>query len=142
VAGFIERGCPIEAVCRSVTDRDAGTPLLLCIHPRNAKRLLKINLNLPSYLTIIIFVMAIPLTKVSGIQARAQKRAAQKAEEAAEVLHSFAATLNSLGALPHRHRKTAATPRNWWRTQAGRFRNDPTFAEFVAQVQAARKREG
>jgi len=31
------------------------------------------------------------------------------------------------------------TPRNWWRLQAGRFKDDPTFADFVAQVQAARK---
>jgi hypothetical protein len=34
------------------------------------------------------------------------------------------------------------TPPNWWRVQAGRFKNDPTFADFVAQVQAIRKVEG
>jgi hypothetical protein len=33
------------------------------------------------------------------------------------------------------------TPRNWWRLQAGRFKDDPTFDQFVAQVQAARKHE-
>jgi hypothetical protein len=33
------------------------------------------------------------------------------------------------------------TPRNWWRLQAGRFKDDPTFSEFVALVRAARSQE-
>jgi len=41
-------------------------------------------------------------------------------------------------ALPPANREQA-TPRNWWKLQAGRFKNDPTFAEFVGQVQIARK---
>jgi hypothetical protein len=43
---------------------------------------------------------------------------------------------------PAIRKPAAATPRNWWRLQAGRFKNDPTFPEFVAQVQAARRHEG
>ena len=85
--------------------------------------------------------MAATTRKPGAIRASAQKLAARKAEEAAKVLHSFAATLNSLD-----ESSRAATPtptrRNWWKLQAGRFRDDPTFADFVAQVQAARKLEG
>ena len=33
-------------------------------------------------------------------------------------------------------------PRNWWRLQAGRFKDDLTFSDFVAKVQEARKHEG
>jgi hypothetical protein len=39
-------------------------------------------------------------------------------------------------------KRVAPTPRNWWQVQSGRFRDDSTFADFVAQVRAARKREG
>jgi len=60
----------------------------------------------------------------------------------AKVLHSFATTLKSLDELEPTTGTPAPTPRNWWRIQAGRFKNDPTFSDFVAQVQAARKREG
>jgi len=68
--------------------------------------------------------------------------AAEKAEEVAEALHLFAATLISLDGSSPAKRTPAPTPRNWWRLQAGRFKDDPTFPDFVAQVQAARKREG
>jgi len=73
-------------------------------------------------------------------RASAQKRAAEEVEEVAKALHSFAATLTSLDALTPAAR--AATKHHWWRLQAGRFRDDPTFPDFVAQVQAARKHEG
>lgn len=78
----------------------------------------------------------------SEIYAKAQKLAAEKAEEAAKLLHSFAASLNSLDELTPPARQPSPTPRNWWKSQAGRFKDDPTFAEFVANVQAARKQEG
>jgi hypothetical protein len=74
--------------------------------------------------------------------ATAQKRAAQKAEEVARVLRAFAASLNSLDALKLAVRGQLPTPRNWWRLQAGRFKKDPTFPDFVSQIQAARRREG
>jgi hypothetical protein len=91
---------------------------------------------------IILAVMATSTRKSQALRASAQKIAAQKAEEVAQVLHSFAATLNSLDELKPADRTPAPTPRNWWRVQAGRFKNDSTFSDFVAQVQAARKREG
>jgi hypothetical protein len=87
-------------------------------------------------------VMATSTRKPSNRRPTAQKRAADKAEEVAKVLHSFAATLNSLDALNPPTRKALPNPRNWWRLQAGRFKDDPTFPDFVAQVQATRKREG
>jgi hypothetical protein len=86
--------------------------------------------------------MATTMRKPAARHATAQKLAAEKAEEAAKVLHSFAATLKSLDALTPPRDTRAPTPRNWWRMQAGRFNDDPTFGDFVAQVQAARKREG
>jgi beta-phosphoglucomutase-like phosphatase (HAD superfamily) len=86
--------------------------------------------------------MATSTRKSSTDRSSAQKRAAEKAEEAAEVLHSFAATLNSLDALTPASRHRTPTPRNWWHLQAGRFKDDPTFPDFVTQVQAARRREG
>jgi hypothetical protein len=86
--------------------------------------------------------MAVSLRKKSSKRASAQKRAAQKAEEVAKLLHSFAVTLMSLEAGTSASRTPTPTPRNWWRLQAGRFKDDPTFPDFVAQVQAARKHEG
>jgi hypothetical protein len=86
--------------------------------------------------------MATSSRKSQAGRASAQKRAAEKAEEVAAVLHSFAATLNSLDAVAPASRAPLPTPRNWWRLQAGRFKDDPTFSDFVAQVQAARKHEG
>ena len=74
--------------------------------------------------------------------ASAQKLAALKAEEAANVLHSLATTLNTLEQSSRANQRPIATSRNWWKLQSGAFRDDPTFPEFVAQVQAARKREG
>jgi hypothetical protein len=78
----------------------------------------------------------------SGRGVSAQKRAAAKAEEAAKILHTFATTLNSLNEVKRASHTPTVTSRNWWKIQGGRFREDPTFNEFVAQVQAARKREG
>jgi hypothetical protein len=86
--------------------------------------------------------MATSTRKPPGNRASAQKLAALKAEEVAKVLHSFATTLKSLDELKPAKRTPVPTPHNWWRVQAGRFKNDPTFSDFVAQVQAARKREG
>jgi hypothetical protein len=86
--------------------------------------------------------MAASTRKSPTSRATAQKQAAEKAEEAARVLHSFAASLTNLDALTPAARAPIAIPRNWWRLQAGRFKDDPTFPDFVAQVQAARKREG
>jgi hypothetical protein len=86
--------------------------------------------------------MATVTRKSSRKRPTAEKRAAQKAEEAAKVLHSFAASLNSLDQLKPAIRKPVPTSRNWWRLQSGRFKNDPTFPDFVAQVQAARRHEG
>jgi len=86
--------------------------------------------------------MATSTRKSSTSHATAQKRAAEKAEEAAKVLHSFAATLTSLDAMTPVSRARTPNPRNWWRLQAGRFKADPTFSEFVAKVQEARKHEG
>jgi hypothetical protein len=77
--------------------------------------------------------------KRSARQATAQKRAAEKAEQVAKHLHSFAATLLALDAFASPRRPSTPTPRNWWRLQSGRFKDDPTFADFVADVQAARK---
>ncbi len=91
---------------------------------------------------IIPLDMATSTRKSSILRSSAQKRAARKAEEAAKVLHSFAQSLNSLDALTPASGKTAVTKRNWWRAQAGRFKDDSSFPEFVAQVQAARKKEG
>jgi hypothetical protein len=71
-----------------------------------------------------------------------QQRAARKAEEVAKLLHAFAATLTSLDATTARLDPTKPNPRSWWREQAGRFKDDPSFAAFVAKVQAARKSEG
>jgi hypothetical protein len=86
--------------------------------------------------------MAASTGKLASKAASAQKRAARQAEAAAKVLHSLASSLNSLHDSNRAIRKPAVTPRNWWKVQAGRFRDDPTFAEFVSQVRAARKREG
>jgi len=79
--------------------------------------------------------------KPSKRPASAQARAAEKAEALAHLLQSFADSLLSLDVLPKASNR-APTPRNWWRVQAGRFRDDPTFSDFVAGVQAARKHEG
>lgn len=71
-------------------------------------------------------------------KAAARKRAGQEVEDLIKALQSFRAVLTE-------QLKDAApspTPRNWWQLQAGRFKDDPTFPEFVAQVQAARKRDG
>lgn len=65
--------------------------------------------------------------------------AAQRAAELADVLQAFAETLRSLDASMTPGRKPGI--RNWWRTQAGRFKDHPTFSEFVRQVQDARKRD-
>jgi hypothetical protein len=78
--------------------------------------------------------------KTPTSRATAQKRAAQKAEEVANVLHSFATALSNLDDSAPKSLKP--TPRNWWKLQAGRFKNDTSFSEFVAQVQAARRQEG
>jgi hypothetical protein len=88
--------------------------------------------------------MTTSVRKSRGKPESAQKLVAEKAEEVASVLHSFAATLISLdqSAPPGGRSAPAPTPRNWWKVQAGRFKNDPTFAEFIAQVQAARRHEG
>jgi hypothetical protein len=86
--------------------------------------------------------MPTSVRKSPNRRATAQKRAADKAEEVAKALHSFAATLNSLDATNPATGRPVPTPRNWWRLQAGRFKGDATFPEFVAQVQAARRREG
>jgi hypothetical protein len=78
----------------------------------------------------------------SAAQLRASRlRAAKKAEEAAKILHSFAGSLIELDSLGTASGTPSPTPRNWWRLQSGRFKNDPTFAAFVAQVQASRKQE-
>ena len=69
-------------------------------------------------------------------------RAAKKAEEAAKVLRSFADSLIQLDVVKAANGKPSPTPRNWWKLQSGRFKDDPTFAEFVKEVRAARKREG
>jgi hypothetical protein len=83
--------------------------------------------------------MATSTRKPSASRATAGKRAAKQAEALAENLRSFAASLLSLeDATP----ATKVTPRNWWRVQAGRFKDDPTFPDFVARVQAARRQEG
>lgn len=71
----------------------------------------------------------------------ARQRAARKAEQVGKLLQSFAADLNSLDESTPAHRPVP-TPRNWWHLQAGRFKDDSAFFDFVAQVQAARKREG
>jgi crotonobetainyl-CoA:carnitine CoA-transferase CaiB-like acyl-CoA transferase len=86
--------------------------------------------------------MAAITRKSPANRASAQKLAARKAEQVAKVLQSFAATLNSLDEPKQASRRPTLTARNWWKAQAGRFRDDPTFPEFVAQVQAARRREG
>jgi hypothetical protein len=74
-------------------------------------------------------------------RAAAQRLAAKRAEEAAKVLHSLAETLAALNPAAPPTRQTKITPRNWWRLQAGHFADDPSFPEFVQQIQAARKRE-
>jgi len=84
--------------------------------------------------------MPTAIRKSPARRATAQERAAEKAEEVAKLLHSFAAALNNLDVSGSK--STLPTPRNWWKLQAGRFKNDPTFADFVAQVQASRKQEG
>ena len=95
-----------------------------------------------SVVPIILVVMATLARKPSLRRPSAQKLAALKAEEAANVLHSLAATLNTLEQSDREGRSAIPTTRNWWRVQSGAFRDDPTFPEFVAQVQAARRREG
>ena len=83
------------------------------------------------------------ITRKSSVRrATAQKRAAEKAQEAADVLHSLASSLALLDSVTPVEGKPKPTPRNWWKLQAGRFKNDSTFSDFVAQVQASRKREG
>jgi hypothetical protein len=84
--------------------------------------------------------MSIATRKSASRRATAQKRAAQKAEEVAKVLHSFATALNNLDDSTPKSLKPS--PRNWWKLQAGRFKNDSSFSDFVAQVQAARRQEG
>jgi hypothetical protein len=88
--------------------------------------------------------MATATRKSSTSRTSAQKRVAKEAEQVAKHLHSFAASLNSIDAsFIHGHgANPKPTPRNWWKLQAGRFKNDSTFADFVAEVQAARKQEG
>jgi hypothetical protein len=71
----------------------------------------------------------------------ARKRAAREAEQAARVLHSFAASLMSMEKQMAAAAKPTPTPRNWWRLQAGRFKDDPSFAHFAAQVRASRKED-
>jgi hypothetical protein len=86
-------------------------------------------------------VMATTLKKSPSRRASAQKRAAREAEQVAKVLHSFAATLIALEEVAAARAKPAPTPRNWWRLQAGRFKDDSSFPRFAAQVQAARKED-
>jgi hypothetical protein len=86
--------------------------------------------------------MATSTRKSSGQRATAQKRAAEKAEEVAKLLHSFAQSLKSPEVSTSDGGQPRATARNWWRAQAGRFKDDPTFGEFVARAQAARRQEG
>ena len=100
-----------------------------------------------SFLTGVVCLHTMPVvmatsTRKPRSQIIARKLAAEKAEEVARVLHSFAGSLKALDASSPETRKSAVTPRNWWRVQAGRFKDDPTFSEFVAQVQAARRAEG
>lgn len=90
--------------------------------------------------SIILTDMAASTRKPPASRATAQKLAARRAEEAARVLHSLAATLNSLDESTRAVHTATPTPRNWWKVQAGRFGDDPTFADFVAEVKAARKR--
>jgi hypothetical protein len=80
------------------------------------------------------------ILKKPSTRLTAQQRTARKAEEAAKVLHSFATALNSLSSTEPKSNRP--TPRNWWKVQAGRFKDDPTFSDFVAQIQSARKLEG
>ena len=84
--------------------------------------------------------MAASVPNVPTTNPSPEKLVAERAEEVATVLKSFAASLKTLNAA----NPTSAKPaqEKWWRTQAGRFEDDPTFADFVADVQAARKREG
>jgi hypothetical protein len=84
--------------------------------------------------------MAVTTRKSSSKQLTPQRRAAEKAEQVAKLLHSFAADLNGLDT--RTNKRIEPTPRNWWNLQSGRFKTDPTFADFVAQIQAARKQEG
>jgi hypothetical protein len=83
--------------------------------------------------------MAVSAKKTPANRAAAQKLAARRAEELAKALHSFAGTLSALDTQDYAGRNP--TPRNWWRLQAGRFKSDPSFPEFVAEVQASRRRE-
>jgi hypothetical protein len=99
-------------------------------------------LTAASIAPIICKDMATSTRKPPTKRSTPQKQAAEKAEEVAKALHSFAATLSLLDATKPAGRKAVATPRNWWRLQAGRFKDDPTFPDFVAQVQAARRNEG
>jgi len=81
--------------------------------------------------------MSASTRKKSKPRTSPQTRAAREAEEVAKSLRAFAVTLNALD----QNQPAKPTPRNWWRKQAGRFAQDQTFPAFVAQVQAARKRE-
>jgi hypothetical protein len=85
--------------------------------------------------------MANSIRRSSTRRKSAQKRAAELAEEAAKALRSFADSLKLLETAASNGGKQTPTPRNWWRVQAARFENDPTFGEFVARVQAARRQE-
>jgi hypothetical protein len=78
------------------------------------------------------------MARTATIPKSPQRLAAKRAAELAEVLQAFAESLRTLDASV---KLTSAqpTPRNWWRLQAGRFKEDPTFAGFVRQVQACRK---
>jgi len=108
---------------------------------RRMRAVLRNSLTAAISAPIIVIAMPTSTKKLSNRRATAQKRAAAKAEEAAKVLHSLAVTLLSLDAFTPPGRMAPPTPRNWWRLQAGRFKDDPTFPDFVAQVQAARKCE-
>jgi hypothetical protein len=89
---------------------------------------------------IIQMQMASTTRKTPAKRGAAERRAAKVAEELADALHSFATTLRALETSAVA--KAKPTPRNWWRTQVGRFDDDPTFPEFVARVRAARRKEG
>lgn len=69
-----------------------------------------------------------------------EELAADRAAELAELLRSFAESLRSLDVSAKQAGERDVTPRNWWRLQAGRFADDPTFEDFVREVQAARSR--
>jgi hypothetical protein len=115
----------------------------VCVSDPNIRRtileVLEIRLDWPREPTDTVLMPAM-VRKSPACRLTAQKRAAKKAEEVARLLHSFATALNNLDVSPSKSQ--SPTPRNWWKLQAGRFSNDSSFDEFVAQVQAARRQEG